>query len=260
MKTGAGHNARADRRLFHELAHAACVRHWTSGTARPARHELQHTGLNVQPVSSTVVSGGNSSKKSTRKSKDKDKGDVTLSPPRHWPFIWAESLSLAGPVLEALVGAVAAAVPRPRRLSVVARRVQLGQRLRLLTAAELQALHGSAEGEGKDGAALLASAFDSLAEELGSLALVGELRVSPCVVSTRCEPGGSLLISIEDGEEHEQEQEQEESDAAVCGAARLRAPTLRHWVSVAWPAAAAWRRDLGLSTEPEGGFVVELGI
>ncbi len=124
MKSGPATNAKADRRLVQELAHATCV--------------CAYFG----PPSATLC----------------------LAPPPAWPFIWDGSIQLAGPALERAVADAVALVPPSRRRALTARRVQLGHRLSIVSEAELEQLQYRKSGDGEkcDAAWVLAAASSAL--------------------------------------------------------------------------------------------------
>lgn len=126
MKSGPATNAKAERRLVQELAHAACVSAF------------------VGAPSATLY----------------------LAPPPYWPFVLNGSVQLAGPALERVVAAAAELVPVSRRRALTARRVQLGHRLVLVSEAELEQLqhrdNSSGDGVTRDATWVLAAACSAL--------------------------------------------------------------------------------------------------
>ena len=301
LQTGPAQNARAARRLLQVLARASCVctyhDHDQEATAlgriRVARNRRgEASGGDPSFLAAEGVVGASSS------APEPVQSTLFLVPPPHWPFIYDDDceivatggggIQLVGARLEEIVAEAAALVPVVYRRGLTARRMQLGHRLTVLTAAELQSVgakdtdlpHHSTttqvvEAEGQDqqeenrpqpppagagaGAggvlhvigSLLASAASMLGSEDALAGLV--LAAGPEDATTQpTTTSGGLQV------EHAQETKAQ-LELAVSGAIRAHAPAVRlHTCTVCWPQATAWRKWLGLSEQAE--FVVELGI
>ncbi len=188
------------------------------------------------------------------------KAPLRMAAPPHWPFVWDYAIQLAGAVVETLVAAVAARVPRARWLGLCARRVQLGHRLTLLTERELEQLMQPcySDGETHEGQKGRTQCLDGpQLLSMSAAALGGALEGSngPRASADLCTVKPST-VPID-----QEESDERAMDCAISGALRVAPPKLLHQVEIVWPAAAAWRRSLGLAESPEqSGFFVELGM
>jgi hypothetical protein len=190
------------------------------------------------------------------------KAPLRMAAPPHWPFVWDNAIQLAGAVLETLVAAAAAQVPRARWLGLCARRVQLSHRLTLLTEGELEQLMQppcDSDGETHEGQKARTQCLDGpQLLSMSAAALGGTLKGSsgPRASADVCTVKPSTAPIDQDESDGGAV-----DDCAVSGALRVAPPTLLHRLDILWPAAAAWRRSLGLAESPEpGGFFVELGL
>ena len=219
-------NARGDRRLIQEAAHALCVSCFT-------------------PMSAFA------------------NAQMFIAPPAHWPLLLNRSLQMAGPLLEQIVAPWADSVPAASRRSLSSRRVQLGHRLVIVTEHELQQLlgHEVAEIERRH---LLDSALAALGGVVDRLKPASEgasFSQETCIIESR-HLSGEMCVTTVPHVTGEVEVSDVNSDLNVSGAVRKQQLAVVFSLALCWPEASAWRQGLGLSSSPncEGTFVVELGM